>query len=526
MSASAPVVPRTRSGDMHSTPIPNGVLARDPGFNSTVRILVVEDEHTLCESCVSVLAHEGYDVMGCGRGDEARELLTRRQFDVVLLDLYLGNVNGMELLRVCMENHPECLAVVMTGNPSVESSVDALRAGAWDYLPKPFTASHLQILCGRAAHTVRVARESQSASERPAPRSEAGDKLALLGRSPALLRAVELARKVAATDASVFISGESGCGKEMFAQFIHRNSRRSSRAWVAVNCAALPETLLESEMFGHVKGAFTGAVRDKPGLLETANGGTFFLDELTEMSQPIQAKLLRVIQDGVVRRVGSESVDAVVNLRFVAATNRDAREAIDGSVLRKDLYYRLSVVPIRIPPLRERVEDVPVLAEHFLSLYWKKHRDRGEPCPVFSRDAIGALQQREWRGNVRELQNVIEHAVVLLEPGSEIRPYDIPEGEAPSTPSRRGTSYVPEWRPEVSFRDDGYHAERERILTDFELSYLTWLVERTGANMSRAAKLAGVDRTTLYRLMEKHSLHRDTVITSQQRAPVGEHAHG
>lgn len=524
MSAAAIVDRRMRTGE-HASPVPTGVLTTDHGFNSTVRVLVVEDERTLCESCVSVLTHEGYDVTGCGRGDEARDLLSRRQFDVVLLDLYLGNVNGMELLRVCMENNPECLAVMMTGNPSVESSVDALRAGAWDYLPKPFTASHLQILCGRAAHTVRVARESRSTQQRPDPERSTGDKMALLGRSPALLRAVELARKVAATDASVFISGESGSGKEMFAQFIHRNSRRSSRPWVAVNCAALPETLLESEMFGHVKGAFTGAVRDKPGLLETANGGSFFLDELTEMSQPIQAKLLRVIQDGVVRRVGSESVDAVVNVRFVAATNRDPREAMEGSALRKDLYYRLSVVPIRIPPLRERPEDVPVLAEHFLSLYWAKHRDRGEPVPVFGRETIRALQQREWRGNVRELQNVIEHAVVLLEPGSEIRPYDIPEGEAPTGAPARGTPLVEEWRPELSFREDGYHAERERVLTDFELSYLTWLVERTGANMSRAAKLAGVDRTTLYRLMEKHRLHRDTVITSQQRTPGEERQH-
>jgi transcriptional regulator with PAS, ATPase and Fis domain len=268
-------------------------------------------------------------------------------------------------------------------------------------------------------------------------------------------------------------------------------------------------------MFGHVKGAFTGAVRDKPGLLETAHGGTFFLDELTEMSQPIQAKLLRVIQDGVVRRVGSESVDAVVNVRFIAATNRDPREAMESGVMRKDLYYRLSVVPIRIPSLRERVEDIPLLAEHFLLLYWKRHRDRGSPLPTFSKQAMRELQQREWRGNVRELQNVIEHAVVLLEPGAEIQPGDIPEGQNASN-QPAAPAWKEEWKPDVSFGDDGYHAERERVLAQFELGYLSWLVERAGANMSKAAKMARVDRTTLYRLMERHRLHRDTVITTQR----------
>ena len=490
---------------------------RDPEAAAAIRVLVVEDEATLRESCVSVLAHEGYDVTGCGRGEEAREILSRRAFDVVLLDLYMGGVSGMELLRLCLEKAPETLAVVMTGNPSVESSLEALRAGAWDYLPKPFTATHLQVLFGRAAHTVRVARES--AAEKSERRRSHGhsDKVTLLGRSPAFLQAVELARKVAATDASVFLTGESGTGKEMFAQFIHHHSRRSSRAWVAVNCAALPETLLESEMFGHVKGAFTGAVRDKPGLLETASGGTFFLDELTEMSQPIQAKLLRVLQDGVVRRVGSESIDAVVNVRFVAATNRDAREAMEEGVLRKDLFYRLSVVPIRLPALRERVEDIPVLAEHFLGVYWKRHRDRGSPLPHLSRAAVRALQERPWSGNVRELQNVIEHAVVLLEPGCEVQPADLPDGDGAA--AAHPLPFTGEWRPPSTFREDGYHAERERVLAEFELSYLSWLVERAGANMSQAAKIAGVDRTTLYRLMEKHRLHRDTVITARPDTP-------
>jgi DNA-binding NtrC family response regulator len=228
----------------------------------------------------------------------------------------------------------------MTGNPSVTSSIEALRAGAWDYLPKPFSATHLQVLIGRASHAVMVGREAQDLRLQLQKQHGHSDKIALIGISPSFRKAVELARKVAATDASVFISGESGTGKEVIAQFIQQNSRRASRPLVPINCAALPEPLLESEMFGHRKGAFTGADRDKPGLLETANGGTLFLDELTEMTLPLQAKLLRVIQDGVVRRVGSETQDAVVDVRFVSATNRDPQEAVDQGVLRSDLFYR------------------------------------------------------------------------------------------------------------------------------------------------------------------------------------------
>jgi DNA-binding NtrC family response regulator len=494
-----------RSGDADSV----AMAQIAPDFKSQLRMLIIDDEHTLRESCASVLRLEGYDVALCSRGDDALEVVQRRSFDIVLLDLYMSGVPGMELLRATLEARPETLVIIMTGNPSVGSSLEALRAGAWDYLPKPFSASHLQVLIGRAAHAILIARESRELNAELEKRHGHSEKITVLGRSPAFLKSIDLARKVARTDASVFITGESGTGKEMIAQFIHYHSRRSSRPLVAVNCAALPETLLESEMFGHVKGAFTGAIRDKPGLLETANGGTFFLDELTEMSQTIQAKLLRVIQDGVVRRVGSESTDAVVNVRFVAATNRDPQQATEENVLRRDLYYRLSVVPIRVPPLRERPEDIPMLAEHFLALYWVRHRDYGAAQPTFSRGAIRALQAQPWRGNVRELQNVIEHAVVLLEPGTEIQADDLPFIDGAVAPA---STYAAAEVREEKYRDEKYHAARDRILGDFERGYLRWLVERAGANMSRAAKIAGVDRTTLYRLMEKHGLQRDTII--------------
>ncbi|PYO62070.1 MAG: hypothetical protein DMD70_06170, partial [Gemmatimonadetes bacterium] len=284
----------------------------------------------------------------------------------------------------------------------------------------------------------------------------------------------------------------------------HHHSRRSSRPFVAINCAALPEGLLESEMFGHRKGAFTGAVRDKPGLLEAAHGGTLFLDELAEMPKPIQAKLLRVIQDGVVRRVGSETTDAVVNVRFIAATNGDPEAAVKAGDMREDLYYRLRVVPINVPALRERPEDIPLLADYFLSTYWVRHRRKGAPFPRLTDAALRALCGYTWRGNVRELQNVIEHIAVVVEPGAEIRPEDLHvAGDTAATETGANPASLIS-----TLLEESYHAARDRVIAQFERQYLTWLVNRASGNMSKAARIAGVDRTTLYRLMERHGLQR------------------
>jgi DNA-binding NtrC family response regulator len=470
-----------------------------------IRTLVIDDEHTLRETCASLIRGQGFDdVTVCGRGQEALDLVKRRPFDVALVDLYMSQVDGLTLLRAALATNPDTIVIMMTGNPSVESSIEALRQGAWDYLPKPFSAQHLQVTVGRAAHTVLVGQETRSQREDPNRAEESSDKPIPLGTSAAFRRVVELARRVAPTDASVFITGESGSGKEVIAQFIHDHSRRSSRPFVAVNCAALPEALLESEMFGHRKGAFTGAVRDKPGLLETANGGTLFLDELVEMSKPIQAKLLRVIQDGVVRRVGSETTDAVVNVRFIAATNGDPEAAVLDGSMRQDLYYRLRVVPIQVPALRERPEDIPLLAEYFLSTYWGRHRKKGETSPKLSDAAIRTLCGHPWRGNVRELQNVIEHVAVLTEPGAAIRSEDLPlTAEARSAASPNNSASLIS-----TMLEESYHDARERVIAQFEMQYLTWLLSRAGGNMSKAARIAGVDRTTLYRLMERHGLQR------------------
>src|SRR6267143_478732 len=481
------------------------LLAIGPEDKARIRILVVDDEHTLRESCASVLGNEGYDVTVCGRGQEALALFKRRPFDIVLADLYMSQVDGLALLRAALAANADTIVIVMTGNPSVESSIEALRQGAWDYLPKPFSAQHLQIMIGRAAHTVLVGQETREQQTELERQQASDDKVTLLGSSATFRRAIELARRVAPTDASVFVTGESGVGKELIAQFIHQHSRRSSRPFVAVNCAALPEPLLESEMFGHRKGAFTGAVRDKPGLLETASGGTLFLDELIEMSRPIQAKLLRVIQDGIVRRGGSETTDAVVNVRFIAATNGDPEAAVQAGTMREDLYYRLRVVPIFVPRLAQRPEDIPLLAEYFLSTYWVRHRRKGETFPKLSDGAIRTLCTHPWRGNVRELQNVIEHVAVLTEAGSVIRPEDLPlTAETRPAAGANPASLI------STLLEESYHVARERVIAQFEMQYLTWLLSRAGGNMSKAARIAGVDRTTLYRLMERHGLQRST----------------
>lgn len=486
------------------------VPALEPQTRRRIRILVVDDERTLRESCCSSLRTEGYTVESSGTGKEAQEVLTRRVFDIVLIDQFMAGVPGSTLLKVCLTQNPDTIAIVMTGNPSVEASLDALRAGAWDYLVKPFRATQLQGLIRRAANAVLVAREADEEDSAAEGASGDSDSVKILGRAPSFRRAIAQARRVARTDAAVFMSGESGTGKELMAQFIHQHSRRCSRPMVTVNCAALPATLLESEMFGHRKGAFTGAVSEKLGLLETANGGTMLLDDVTEMDTVIQAKLLRAIQDGVVRRVGSECVDAVVDLRFIAATSHDPQEAVASGVLRQDLFYRLYVVPIHLPTLRERQEDIPLLADYFLQHYWAQHRDPLLPSPTLSDGAIQALCHHPWPGNVRELQNLVEHLVVLTQPGADIHEHQLPFLDPHAAATRTDVVSLG-----GGVANQPYHAARERVLAEFERRYFTALVNRANGNLSQAARLAGVQRSSLYRLMERHGLQRDSLAVDE-----------
>jgi len=472
-----------------------------PPEGQPIRVLVVDDEHTLRESCASLLHASGFEPTVCARGDDAIRMVRNRAFDIVLVDLFLPRISGLEVLAAANEANPDAIVIVMTEKPSVESSVAALTAGAWDYLPKPFSATHFEILVGRAAHVVLGRRHQTAASADQDAIAPSAQGEAILGNSEALRAVIDLANRVASTDASVFITGESGTGKEVIAQYIHKRSRRSGKDLVAVNCAAIPEALLESEMFGHVEGAFTGAVRSKEGLLEVADGSSLFLDELTELPLPTQAKLLRVLQDGVVRRVGSTKTDATVDVRFIAATNKDPFESIQNGDLRKDLHYRLRVVPIHIPPLRDRPEDIPVLATSFLEEFWGQHRSPSETAAHFSDDALERLTRAPWPGNVRELRNVVEHAVVMAEPGGAILASELMFVDEPTPMSSSvGGLSLPETKD--------YHSARDQVLSLFEVEYLTRLVRESAGNISNAARQAGVDRTTLYRLMEKHGIER------------------
>ncbi len=483
---------------------------RREGAGPRLQVLVVDDDRALREGCISILKGDGHIVTSEGNGGDARELLRRRHFDVVLLDLFMTPVPGMEILRTIRETSPATLVIVMTGDASVETNIEALEAGAWEYVPKPFSATHLHILMGRASHIIEARRAEaaprETVSAAPPPSSGRG---VILGASPAFHRALSLARRVAATDASVVLIGESGTGKEMIARFIHSNSRRSKRNLMPVNCAALPDGLLESEMFGHKRGAFTGADRDKPGLLETAHEGTLFLDELTEMSPAIQAKLLRVLQDGRLRRVGSEEEDRAVDVRIISATNRDPQEAVRAGALRQDLFFRLWVFPIHLPPLRERHDDITQLARHFMNYYWAKHRGGSTKTPTFSKDAEAELVGRPWPGNVRELQNTMERMVVTAEPGQMIEPADLPVGEQPVQPAGSPAAAT------MPLLTTAFHSAKDQLVAGFERTYIENLVQRADHNLARAARLASIDRTTLYRLLEKHGLQRSDFVDTR-----------
>ena len=474
-----------------------------PEVARPIRVLVADDAPAVRESSVAVLQLDGYDVTPCECADEALQLLERGRFDVVIVEEGMQRVDGLTVLRATRATSPNTRIIVTSGAPSVPAGEQAMRLGAWYYLPKPFTATQLHILVGLAAHPASLAvAPGPAAAARPVPPApSAGPGVTPIGRSPAFRSMIELAKRVAGTDISVLLTGETGSGKEVLAQFIHQHSHRADRPMVSVNCSALPEALFESEVFGHRKGAFTGAVRDKPGLLEIAHNGTLFLDEVLEMPKPAQAKLLRVMQDGVVRRVGSESTDAIVNVRFIAATNGDPETAVREGRLREDLYYRLNVVRLRVPSLRERVEDIPLLANLFVTTNWRRNRPKNTPVPRLSERAIRALCEHRWRGNLRELQNVIEWATVLLAPGQEVGPEDLHLVD-------RGRAAFALMQSEDDLLDDPLPLARARFLAWFESRYLHWVIGRAKGNIASAARLAGMDRATLYRMMNRRGLHR------------------
>ena len=438
------------------------------------RVLVVDDQRNMRVTTAIVLRQAGFEVAEAESGAAAMERLGAEPFDVVLTDLRMGDVDGMAVLRGALEISPSVQVIVMTAYGSIESAVEAVRLGAYDYLTKPFKEEELRVRVEKAVEKRRLLGEVSLLAGDFRRRYGLEN---VVGRSPALREVLDRAVRVAPTDATVLLTGESGTGKELVARAIHAGSRRGTHPFVPVNCAAITETLLESELFGHARGAFTGAIRARVGLFEEATGGTLFIDEIGETTPGFQAKLLRALQDGEIRRVG-ESVPVKVDVRIIAATNQDLRRAIAEKRFREDLFYRLNVVPLRIPALRERREDIPLLARHFL----ERHNRRSGVQKRWTVDALARMLEHEWPGNVRELENVVEQAAALSE-GMEIRPSDVAFG----LEGRMGTAAP-------TLADTVAGAERRAIEA---------ALVRCGGDQGRVARELDISATTLWRKMKR-----------------------
>ncbi len=370
------------------------------------RILIVDDEQSLRDLLSLALGDEGWDVATASDGDAAAVALQTEPVDVVVSDIRMPGMDGLELLRHVTASAPDTAVILMTAHASTDAAIEALRLGAYDYVTKPFDMDELKISVRRALDERALRRDNVLLRQELADRNSFGN---LVGRSEAMQRVFDLIRRVTDSTSTVLVIGESGTGKELVARVMHYNGARGAAPFVAVNCAALPAHLLESELFGHVKGSFTGADRHKEGLFEAAAGGTILLDEIGDMPLDMQPKLLRVLEDRKVRRVGSTS-DVDIDVRVLASTNKNLRTAVDDGKFREDLFYRLNVIQVDLPPLRERLDDVPLLAEHFLV---ELRAETDSPNKVFDAAAVAALEQYVWPGNVRELANAVRHAVTM-----------------------------------------------------------------------------------------------------------------
>jgi DNA-binding NtrC family response regulator len=451
----------------------------------------VDDEELYRRALERILRRVGYEVVTARGASEAMAAVAARPPDLVISDVQMPGLNGLELVRQVHEVAPDLPCIVITGYGSPEQSVDALRAGAFWYLEKPFDHGHLDVVRKLVEQAIEVGRlRSENRRLQRELRSRYGFEN-IVGTSPALRRVLELVAKVADTESTVLITGESGTGKELVARALHYNSGRAERPFVTVNCGAIPEQLLESELFGHVRGAFTNAVAHREGRFAVAEGGTLFLDEIGDMSPNLQVKLLRVLQDRSFEPVGS-SKTLTVDVRVVAATHQDLESAIRDRRFREDLYYRLNVIPIEVPPLRERREDVPILVAHFLEA---SCRTRGEDPVEISRDALDALCGHHWPGNVRELQNLVERLSILCR-GRCIEAADLPAAVAGGAPIVNAPQ-VP--HTGLSFRD---------LVDGFETELILQALERTQWNKNQAARLLGLNRTTLLEKMKKKGLEQ------------------
>ena len=438
-------------------------------------VLVVDDEPRIRRIVEMALGDRGYRVLTAPSAEGARDVLERERVDAVITDLQLPGRSGLELLSEIRRTDSGLPVILITAYGTVESAVEAIKAGAFDYVLKPFGVDELEALVERALDARPGARET-------AAKGTAGEPDGVVAESPGMKRVMAMVRQVAGAPTTVLVTGETGVGKEVVARAIHGRSSRSDRPFVAVNCAAIPGELLEAELFGVSRGAYTGAVKDRPGKLEIADGGTLFLDEIGDMPPPLQPKLLRVLQEGTVERLGS-NVTRKVDVRIVAATHQDLAALVRDGRFREDLFYRINVFPIHVPPLRERPEDVDVLAHHALARFGER---LGTHATV-SADAMASLRGRSWPGNVRELMNVLERAVLLSEDGS------IERIEPPADAARSGAG-----DGVLPLSDAVARAERAAIQA---------ALERTGDNKAQAAKLLGVSVRTLFYKLEKLGLN-------------------
>jgi DNA-binding NtrC family response regulator len=461
---------------------------------TTSRVLVLDDEPDMVENCARILKRAGYQCLTATDPHRALALVDAERPDLLLTDLKMPGMDGMEVLRRAREMDPALPVILITAFASIESAVAAIKDGAFDYLPKNFSVDQLRVAVERGLRHRELQLENRNLREQLQGTLGLEN---LIGRSPAMTKVFELVRKAARSDANILVLGESGTGKELIARAIHANSPRATQAFVPVDCASLPEQLLESELFGHEKGAFTGAVKTKRGLMEVADRGTLFLDEIGELPLPLQVKLLRVLQERQLRHVGG-TAQIDIDVRVVSATNRDLREAAAKGQFREELYYRVNVIAIALPPLRERSGDLKLLAHAFLKRYG------GDRVTGLDEAALQALEAYAWPGNVRELQNVIERACALAD-GDRVTRSDLPDyliqGGAVRSQATSTLSV-----PSVPSDDLPLKDAKEKWMQVLETSYLRGLLERHAGNVSAAAKAAGIDRKTFHRLINKYQI--------------------
>jgi two-component system response regulator HydG len=445
-------------------------------------ILLVEDDDSLRVTQALYLEREGFQVTAVGSGGEALRRIAADQFQAVVTDLRLDEIDGLQILAAAKESSPETEVVLITGFGSVDTAVEAMKSGAYDYLTKPVDPDDLVLTLKKAVERRQLRRQVAYLEKEVAQHTGLGH---IVAGSPEMRQIMKLVQQVAQNDSSVLIEGESGTGKELIARYIHYTGRRAGGPFVAINCGALPENLLESELFGHVRGSFTGAIKDKKGLFEVADGGTLLLDEIGETSSGFQVKLLRILEDGTFRRVGG-TTEHRVNVRIIAASNKDLANLVQKGHFRRDLYYRLKVIPIYLPPLRKRVTDIKPLAEHFVAHY-ANHMGRRQS--TLSAEAVERLKAHPWPGNVRELENAIERALIFCQ-GQEIQAADLPL-EACTFPGEEFGSSV---------RSDNLSLEA------MEKEHIRKVLEHCQWNRSRAAKELSIGYNTLWRKMKKYGI--------------------